>query len=360
VGWFLKTEQRFSEFLETVWQSGKSDVGLSGFMEPKVSSKVELAVDDGLHGFEQVGMRPRTNLKCGTWRHPFGCSDVKAHAGKIVDGVDCTNKVYMPSVFHSCDKPTCKICFRDGWARRGSHKIESRLEFFSKKYGEVFHIVASPDPSTYDLPYEVQLEHTRVALAKRLVVGGCMIVHAVRKDKRKFSIHFHVLGFIKAGYYDKCRCCVGADCHKCEGFEGLTRRLRKADGFLIKVLEKRKKSYFSDKPNIGGTAFYQLTHASVLKNVVRFHVWTWFGVCAYNKGAVEEEVKPMVCLICGQDLHKHAYTGSLPLTVFKRGFSLKVCLFDAEEEGERVFTEVSSDSYKSPSANLRDGIDRDV
>lgn len=353
LGWFL-IKEKFSEFLERIWRSGNEQVGLSGLesLGAVVSSKVELAVEDPLHEWEQVGSRPKTNSKCQTWKWLQGCSDVEAHKGKIVDGVDCSNKVYMPLVVHSCDKPTCELCFRD-WARRGSQKIDRRLVFFSKRYGEVFHVVASPDPSTYGLPYEVQFERHIVALKKRYMIGGCSIVHAVRKDKRKFSIHFHVLGFFEAGYYDKCRRCVGANCYKCDGFEGLTRRLRKGDGdkkgdgFLIKVLEKRNKSYYSDKPNIGGTAFYQLTHASVLKGVERFHVWRWWGVCAYNKGGIEEgEVKPLGCLICGQDLHKHVYTGSRPLSVFKRGFSLKTCLYDAEEDGVRVFREMGGEDMR--------------
>jgi hypothetical protein len=360
MGCFLSSKQRFSEFLETVWQSGNADVGLSGFMETKVSPKVELAVLDSLHGFEQVGMRPQTNRKCGTFSHLFGCSDVEAHAGVTIDGVLCTGKVYMPSVFYSCDKPTCKICFRDGWARRGSYKMGLRLEQASKVYGECYHIIASVPPKDYDLPYDVQCENTRKALAKRHVIGGCMTVHAVRADKRKFSIHFHVLGFIENNGYDKCRHCKGADCHVCDGFEGLTMRLRKADGYIIKVLEERKKAYGSDKPNIGGTAFYELTHASVLKNVERFHVWTWFGVCGYNKMKVEEEVKRMVCPICKQGCFKHVYTGSRPLSDFKRGVSVRVCLFDAEEGGVKVFAEVGGGSCKSPSANMRDGVDTDV
>jgi len=358
--------QRFSEFLESIWRSGNEQVGLSGLLEPKISPKVELAVDDGLHGFEQVGLHPKTKWDCGTYAHHLACTDIEAHVGVKVDGVDCTGKGYGFAIFHSCDKPTCCVCFRDGWARRGSQKIEKRLEAFSKKYGEVYHIIASPSPSDYDLPFDVICENTRKALAKRHVIGGCMIVHAVRVDKRKFSIHFHCLAFIENNYYDKCRHCVGADCHKCDGFEGLTMRLRKGDshkkgdGYIIKVLSKRNKSYISDKPNIGGTAFYQLTHASVLKNVERFHVWTWFGVCGYNKNHDDVEVKKKVCLVCGQDLVKHAYTGSRPLSDFKRGGSLLNCLLDVVEDGVRVFAEIGGGSYESPSANMRGGIDKDV
>lgn len=349
------SKQPFLEFLRTVYQSGKTDKGLSGFLETKVSPEVVLVIDDGLHGFEQVGLHPKTKWDCGMYSHHSACTDLEAHVGKIVDGVDFTGKGYGFAIFKSCDKPTCERCFRDGWARRGSEKIRVRLKAFSKKYGEVYHIIASPDKRDYDLSFDVICENTRKALAKRFVIGGCMIVHAVRVDKRKFSIHFHILGFIKAGYYDRCRHCVGADCSKCDGFEGLTNRLRKGvgkkkgDGYIIKVLSKREKSYYSDEPNIGGTAFYQLTHASVLKNVERFHVWTWFGVCGYNKSHDVVEVEKKVCLVCGQDLHKHAYTGSRPLTDFKRGGSLLNCSFDVVEDGVRVFVEIGGGSYKSPS-----------
>lgn len=356
----------FSQFLESVWQSGKTDVGLSGFIEPKVSVvELDTSGSDLLHGFEQVGLHPKTRLKCGTFLFPFGCSDLEAHAGVIVDGVDCTGKGYFLAVFNSCDRPTCEICFKNGWARRGGYKIALRLKGF-EKYGEVYHIIASVPPSDYDLPYAVQCENTRKALLKRHVIGGEMTVHAVRGDKRKFSLHFHVLGFIENHFYDRCRHCVGADCSKCSGFEGLTNRLRKGegkkkgDGYIIKVLEQRKKSFSSDEPNIGGTAFYQLTHASVLKGVERFHVWTWFGVCGYNKEHVEVEVKQKGCLICRQVLVKHVYTGSRPLSDFKQGGSLRESLFDVVEDGVRVFEESGGESCKSPSVNMRDCVDRDV
>ena len=364
----LKTEQSFSEFLESIWRSGQSDVGLSEFAEPKVSSKVELTVDDGLHGFEQVGLHPKTKWDCGTYLHHLACSDLDAHAGVVVDGVDCTGKGYGFPIFRSCDKPTCEKCFRDGWARRGGYKIALRLKAFTAQYGEVYHIIASIPPSDYDLPYDVQVENTRKALAKRHVIGGLTMPHAVRGDKRKFSMHFHCLAFIEKGYYDGCRHCVGADCHKCDGFEGLTMRLNKGDGkrkgdvYIIKVLSQRNKSYTSDEPNVGGTAFYQLTHASVLKNVNRFHVWTYFGVCGYNKRHADVVVKKKVCLICAKGLSKYAYTGSRPMSDFK-GISagrLQDCLIDVEENGVRVYREIGSEDCKPSPFGVGDGIGRNV
>jgi len=319
---------RFSAFLETVYNG--SVTAEEAFVEAKVS-RVELPVGKPslFQRWEQVGSREQTNAKCGTFGFLHGCSHKELH-DTIVEGVSWKGKDYMKPVFYSCDKPTCSVCFKDGWAARQAKKGELRLAVASARFGgKVEHIVASVAPKDYGLPYEVMKESTRKALARRGVVAGAMVPHAFRGKKVfREGFHFHVMGIFEGEGYDRCRHCVGADCHECDCFEGRTRRLRKEDGYLVKVLEERR--------SVGGTLAYELNHASVLKGVVRFHVLTWFGLCAYNNMPHVED-KKMVCPICALELEKHTYIGVLPLSAFKRRGSLLDRMFDAEEGGKEVF-----------------------
>jgi hypothetical protein len=319
---------RFSAFLETVYNG--SVTAEEAFVEAKVS-KVELPLGKPslFQRWEQVGSREQTNGKCGTFAFLHGCSHKELH-DTIVEGVSWNGKNYMKPVFYSCDKPTCCVCFEHGWGARQSKKAELRLAVASARFGgKVEHIVASLAAKDYGLPYEVMKENTRKALAKRGVIAGAMIPHAFRGKKIfREGFHFHVMGIFEGEGYDRCRHCVGADCHKCEGFEGLTRRLRKEDGYLVKVLGERK--------TVGGTLSYELGHASVLKGVSRFHVLTYFGLCSYNNMPHVED-KKMVCPVCASELEKHNYIGVLPLSAFKRKGSLQDRMFDAEEDGKEVF-----------------------
>lgn len=78
-------------------------------------------------------------------------------------------------------------------------------------------------------------------------------------------------------------------------------RCYEKDGCIVRVLGKRK--------TVGGTAWYQLNHASIKKNAVRFHVATWFGVCSYRKLKVTVEYKKNVCPICQHELEEMRYSG---------------------------------------------------
>ena len=59
-----------------------------------------------------------------------------------------------------------------------------------------------------------------------------------------------------------------------------------------------------------GTARYQLNHASVKRNVKRFHAATWFGVCSYRKLKITCEIRKDVCPICQHDLERLRYFGA--------------------------------------------------
>jgi hypothetical protein len=356
--------QRFSKFLESVYQSGKTDVGLSGFIEPKVSS-VELPVFgfDPVSGFQYVGMEEATRAKCGKPLFLNACSNREGHVGVVVDGVLCTGKSFVKIVLNSCDRPTCKVCV-GSWKVRLANAIGSRLFELSKSLGKIEHVIVSVPKKYYGLGYvAIRRKVEDVALSRG--VCGNMIVHAFGGHSRKstkFNIHFHVMGFIEGGF-DRCRGCVHkrGDCKACDGFKGRQVRGFAEDGCIVKVLSERKSVYakYLDKgetfkANVVGTLVYELGHATVLRGVSRFHVSVWFGKCSYSLGKVVVGVKNRCCPICGQELVKHFYRGSLPL-VFKRSGGVKECLYDTVENDEVVFVEVGGSGYPSSSVESDGG-----
>jgi hypothetical protein len=251
--------------------------------------------------FELVGHGEVTNVFCGKYMRLKGCLRVDLHNLIRLDGKDFHGKVFSRKVHHWCNKPSCPICFKSGWAVREAGNIEGRLAEASKKFGLVEHIVASVPIRDYGLSFEGLRLKAVKALAVRGVVGGCLIFHGFRYNLRKFwywSPHFHVLGFVLGGY--GCRGCKKG-CVGCGGFEGRTRREFEKDGYIVRVLGKRK--------TVFGTAWYQLNHASIKRGVVRFHVATWFGCCSYRKLKVTVEMRKAVCPICQHDLIGIRYFG---------------------------------------------------
>jgi len=265
----------------------------------------------GFHGsYQLVGQGKVTNEKCGKFFHYVGCLNHELHR-KLLKGDLNYNplekKIYVRRVYHSCDKPSCPVCYRFFWATGEAKRIEKRLEQASLRFGMVEHCMASVPVKDYGLSYEVLREKARVAIRKRGIIGGVLIFHGFRYDRDNtfkwyWSPHFHILGYF-ASAYSRCRGCREQICSKCDGFEGLTRRLYETDGWIVKVMEERK--------TVGGTAWYQLHHSSVKVGVVRMHVATWFGVCSYRKLKVTKEKKEKrVCPICKHELEDLRYFGS--------------------------------------------------
>jgi hypothetical protein len=283
-----------------------------------VKSDVELRHSEwGNFGEHQlVGHGRVTNAKCGKFRGFWGCLGERgSHDIVTLDGENHKGKVYVKKIFHSCDKPTCPVCFKRGWAVREAGKIESRIKEAEKLFGKAEHIVVSVPQKDYGLSYEALQSKAIKVMTARHILGGCKIFHAFRYHEAGetyvgepagwfWSPHFHVLGFVDGGY-SRCRHCKKStlDCVKCDGYEGRTRRCYEKDGYIVKVLAKRK--------SVFGTAWYQLNHASVKNGVKRFHVATWWGVCSYRKLKLEkgDRIRRNVCPICGQDLVRLRYLG---------------------------------------------------
>jgi len=290
--------------------------------------------------FKLVGHGKITSDMCGKYLSFKGCIRTDLHDLVTLDGKDYRNKVFVRVIHHSCDKPSCPVCFKSGWAVREAAKIEARLAEASKRFGVVEHIVASVPLRDYGLKFESLRAKVVKALFDRGVVGGVLIFHGFRYNLRQcwyWSPHFHVLGIILGGY--GCRDC-GKACGACSGFEGRTRRCFEKDGYIVKVLDKRI--------TVFGTAWYQLNHSSLKVGVVRFHVATWFGVCSYRKLKVTVEKRKDLCPICQSDLLKLHYFGVKPIVKVKSESGYVASFFDdlVAADGSPNWCEAHSGSYE--------------
>ena len=275
-----------------------------GFNEPDVENY------NSPDKFPLVGHGDVTNRFCGKFIGLTGCLRTDLHGLMKIDGKSYKNKIFRRVVHHYCCKPSCPVCWKSGFAVRAGHKIAGRLAEASKKFGLVEHICASVPVRDYGLPYEALRRKAKKVLVDRGIVGGTLIFHGKRFSMGKgwyFSPHWHFLGYILGGY-DKCRrctnkVCVGRDNSfvNCDGYEARTRRLRVEDGYIVKVLGKRK--------TIMGTAWYLLNHATYDSTKKRFHIYTWLGVCSYRKLKVTVEKYKELCPLCHSELIDIEYLG---------------------------------------------------
>jgi hypothetical protein len=294
---------------------------------------------------ELVGHGKQTNSDCGTFKKFMGCLNVEAHNAARWFSQDLKkDSVFVKSIYHSCDKPTCPKCFKFGWATREAFRIEGRLREASKTFGLVEHVIASVPSKLYGFGLDALRKRAVKILANRGVIGGSMVFHGFRYANReesfrngvpfgwRWSPHFHALAFVGGEGYGRCRCCKGADCYACNGFEGVTRREHEKDGWLVKVLEKRK--------TVGGTAWYELNHCSVRRGSKKSHAVTYFGVCSYRKLKLINGKNVGIkhkCPICSSDLVRIRYLGAFSeLSISRRGEMVSMFGDDGEPLWEVV------------------------
>jgi hypothetical protein len=304
--------------------------------------------------YQLCGHGAVTNDRCGTFRNVLGCSRVELHNKVVFDknGVltNCANKGYFKPIFHSCDKPSCPICYRRGWAIREAGNIEFRLEQSSKRFGLAEHIIVALPPKYWGLSYGGLRHLCARVLSSRGIVGGAQIFHGFRYDRVRqwwWSPHFHVLGYILGGY-GKCRGCP--KCVKgCGGFIDRNYRLNEVDGCYVKVKGRRK--------SVFGTAYYQLHHSTIKTDVKRFHIVVWFGICSYRRLKISKELRKEYderhrkkCPICGCDLVRHEYHGHefFVIALFRKRLGARESVegfFDKSSEWSEV-AERGSGSYE--------------
>jgi hypothetical protein len=120
--------------------------------------------------FELVGHGKQTNDKCGTFNKFMGCLNVEAHnTARWLNPDLKKDSVFVKSVYHSCDKPTCPKCFKFGWAVRQATRMEEHLKKASASYGLVEHIVASVPVELYGLSLEALRARAVKILANRAI-----------------------------------------------------------------------------------------------------------------------------------------------------------------------------------------------
>jgi hypothetical protein len=287
----------------------------------------------GRHGdFELVGLEEPTNKSCGTRSHLEGCLNVKGHVNTLTGNFSGKAYVYVAS--YHCNKPSCRVCYKFGWASREARKAAKRLEFASKQFGKIEHGILNVPFSSYDLSYEkLHAEALKIAY-KRGWIGGLIIFHAFRYHGFRewqclntsdeslgwyFAPHWHLVGFLKVSYM-QCRGCpdfvqwfahggVNSGCNRvchCDGFEQTTREQYKTDFYICKIEGERK--------TVVGTIFYQLGHSSIKSSSLkvggkRFYPLTWFGVAGYHKLHFKPEKDTRVCPLCGLPLVKISQCG---------------------------------------------------
>jgi hypothetical protein len=131
--------------------------------------------------FLRVGNGEVTNPDtCGKFRGFKGCLNFHLHDLVTLEGHNYKGKVYVKKRFYTCDKPTCPVCFKHGWAVREASNVESRIREASKKYGLGEHITSSVPPNDYGLPFEKLRAKQMKALKSRYIHGGVLIFHAQR------------------------------------------------------------------------------------------------------------------------------------------------------------------------------------
>jgi hypothetical protein len=300
-----------------------------------------LPVDDKEHeDFVPVGRGKRSSHLCGEYRGLMVCKNVEEHKGVVVNGVDCTGKVAVRLQHFWCKNSSCPVCFIRGWSVRGAKFIEGRVEEGVKRgFGKIEHVVVSVSKADRDLRESVLRKKCRHFLKVCGVVGGCMIFHGFRIDRKrgclKWSLHYHVLGFIEGGY-DRCRHCKGGDCYACDGVQGKCYRVYRDSGYIVRVLSERK--------TVFGTAWYQLNHATVRVGIKRFHAVTWYGICGYNNFK-REKVKIEVgvpCPVCGGEMVRCFHAGKRVIAKNVGDVDYQAWFVDDEfdEDGEPNYPEV--------------------
>lgn len=268
--------------------------------------------------YKRVGQEEPTNSFCQTWKGFVGCMDGVKHDLVTLNGVNYKGKGYVHPIYVSCNKPSCRLCYKKGWAVHEARKVAGRFVGANASI-KPDHVVVSPSEKDYGVSVPLLMKKARKAAEARGVNGGVIIYHQERFKRRRgwyFSPHFHFIAYIDGGY--KCRgCAKGVHpsklvCGDCCGFEARTRRLNEKDGFIVAIAKDKKTGVRGERKDVFGSAYYQLHHSSYRVSAKRHNVAVWFGTCSYRRLKVKVEKTHPVCPICGSGLKRLDYTGNDP------------------------------------------------
>jgi hypothetical protein len=288
----------------------------------------------------RVGQNRQTNVRCGQRLGVKACLNVEKHDHCSFDehGALLNHKGngYFRNIFNYCDSPECCECFKSGFAVREARKIEERILAHQRKlpmFGLAEHVVLSVPKSDYGLSFEELKAKALKNLRELGVVGGVLLFHmeryhnrveALEKNAPMFwhvSLHFHAICFIDGGF--SCRGChkSRSECLGCTGFNGRARRMyydsnSSGFGWITKVAERKVNGRYvaGKRQTVFGTAYYQLSHATLVRGPKRNHVVWWFGTASYVQLKLEniDRIKRDTCPICGSELVEVIYVGSDP------------------------------------------------
>jgi hypothetical protein len=124
-------------------------------------------------------------------------------------------------------------------------------------------------------------------------------------------------------------------------FEGLTRRLYRADGFICKIFSKRD----GDK-SVFNTALYELGHAGFEANKKHVHIITWVGDCAPRRFKAKYQSEHMLCpeSSCKSVLVKLLYSGKREIAKSRSSPDYQTDSWEsAVEDGIVVWHELSGE-----------------
>jgi hypothetical protein len=303
-----------------------------------------------------VGNGSQKYPDCGSYKHLKGCLNLNLHDFVTLDGKDYRGKVYVRLVHKCCGNWSCTICYK-GVAAREAHNVEKRVAEYVRRHGGVpEHLIISVPRSDWGLDFEVLRRKMEKVAESCGVRGGADIFHHARyanaveaREKGvpfgwRLGFHWHIIGILKGGY--RCRDCKKCSCSGCSGYNELWEKEREKSGWVIKIAMD-KEGNVGKRVSIFRTAYYQLEHSSIRKDVTRPHPLTWFGELSYHRLKVKVEKHKHTCPICGSELVKLIYLGKELLVRDKSAFGYKAELFTDlyDSDGSVRFAEVDSGRY---------------
>lgn len=244
--------------------------------------------------------------QCGQVRHQIVCSHGgAAHFSKLLK--------------YNCDDLDCPTCYQDitsrdsGKIRDRFDKVRVELRKSGLDPGHPYHFWLSPPPSLHHLTLE-GLRPIALKYAQQLgIVGGCIVGHPFRGSPQQltahregrldlaYSPHFHIIGFLPAGF----PALKSNDFHARTGWTYGNKGNRNRKG---------------QPRNIYHTAHYELGHAARESWKSRHQLYSWFGILHSSKihTAVEILRETVPCPVCGHDLDLLDDHGDLVGTYTKR------------------------------------------
>lgn len=371
---YPESPKEFSAFLSGIFGSDKrldnfAEKVITGFsVDSTCFSPPVLDVSDSFcrsFGYEVVGHGKRLDKRCNAYAKTIGCPNAEFHMEHV--GLIPTHKVHHHCYNYRCpDTRVCALeCYFWGACVREAQHIDQHLLYLAEKLGKSVEVgMISVPESLYGASEEVIRKWTILAGKRRGLEGANLICHPMRymsstyvdgkfhMAKFYYAHHYHFCGFLKDNY-DVCRACEhynpwgtktvrgntgygnhgGKACLDCEHFEGLTRRLREKDGFVMKIFDKRE-SFFK-------TAAYELSHAGFKVGAKRVHVSTWFGNCAGAK--VVYKHPKLVCpeKACKREFVTLRYTGNFEIVKDSNSpFYERDSWMPLVEDGKIVWNEV--------------------